>query len=160
MIESIFSLCCESPKVRREVKLKVLLRTLRDKYPMKISKSIFSMPFAKSLIPLRRNRNDIMSRFRTHIPIPLQESPTELKRHTSILAEYRTLCLPIFVDRSCLNLPPGFFGYCDVVLLAEALHSRHPFVLGTAKKALHARYPADAIIGPCQPCLRAHLGYP
>ena len=132
---------------------------------MKISKSIFSKPSAKAnridlnfLMAKPQNADD-MSRFLTDISIPLQESPTELKRHTSILAEYRTLCLPIFVDRSCLNLPPGFFGYCDVVL-AEALHSRQPFVLGTAKKAVHARYPADAIIGPCQPCLRAHLGYP
>ena len=51
---------------------------------------------------------------------------------------------------------PGFFGYCDVQM-AEGVHSRHPFVLGGsgAKKALHARYPADAIIGPCQPCLQA-----
>ena len=96
-----------------------------------------------------------MSRFWDHISTPLQESPTELKRHTSILAEYRTLCLPIFVDRACLNLPPGFFGYCDVVLLAEALHSRQPFVLGTAKKAVHARYPADGCHNRTLPTLFA-----
>ena len=59
-------------------------------------------------------------------------------------------------------LLPGLFGYCDVEM-AEALHSRHLFVLGTrsAKKAVHARYPADAIIGPCQvPVCLLYLGYP
>ena len=31
---------------------------------------------------------------------------------------------------------------------------------GAKKKAVHARYPADAIIGPCQPCLRLPLPKP
>ena len=57
---------------------------------------------------------------------------------------------------SMILLRPRFFGYCDVEM-AEATHSAHPFVLGGNLEAVHARYPADAIIGPCQPCLRTCL---
>ena len=97
-----------------------------------------------------------MSRFWDHISIPLQESPNELKGiQVFMLNTELCVCPSYFVDRSCLNLPPGFFGYCDVVLLAEALHSRQPFVLGTAKKALHARYPADGCHNRTLPTLFA-----